>query len=205
MYVFGPATMPSLAQPARGEEPVSQHNPLTTGQAAEYCHVSQATIVNWIKKKKLKAYATPGGHYRITLSDFLSFLEAHDMPVDAKLRAAAQPQILVVSERARARRLAQAAGENGHAEVALARNGHEAGAQVALLEPDVVIIDTNSGTLDWQALCRWLRASPVGKMRVVAVGDPAHQKDAEAAGVDAFLPNPLSSAQLGKQLMELLE
>jgi excisionase family DNA binding protein len=34
---------------------------LTTGQAAGYCHVSQATIVNWIKKGKLKAYATPGG------------------------------------------------------------------------------------------------------------------------------------------------
>jgi excisionase family DNA binding protein len=59
---------------------------LTTGQAARYCHVSQATILNWIKKGKLEAYATPGGHYRILLPDFLSFLEMYKMPVDSELR-----------------------------------------------------------------------------------------------------------------------
>ncbi len=58
---------------------------LTTGQAARHCHVSQATIVNWIKKGKLKAYATPGGHHRILLPDFLSFLEIYGMPVDSTL------------------------------------------------------------------------------------------------------------------------
>lgn len=60
---------------------------LTTGQAARYCHVSQATILNWIKKGQLEAYATPGGHYRILLPDFISFLETYRMPVDSALRA----------------------------------------------------------------------------------------------------------------------
>jgi len=65
---------------------MSETDPLTTGQAAKYCHVSQATIINWIKKDKLRAYATPGGHYRILLPDFLSFLETYQMPVEAVLR-----------------------------------------------------------------------------------------------------------------------
>ena len=65
---------------------MSESDPLTTGQAAKYCHVSQATIINWIKKGKLRAYATPGGHYRILLPDFLSFLETYQMPMDAVLR-----------------------------------------------------------------------------------------------------------------------
>ena len=65
---------------------MSETDPLTTGQAARYCHVSQATIINWIKKGKLRAYATPGGHYRILLPDFLSFLETYRMPVDSALR-----------------------------------------------------------------------------------------------------------------------
>ena len=60
--------------------------PLTTGEAAKYCHVSQATIVNWIKLGKLSAYSTPGGHYRILLTDFLLFLERHGMPVDPRLK-----------------------------------------------------------------------------------------------------------------------
>jgi excisionase family DNA binding protein len=62
---------------------------LTTGQAARYCCVSQATIINWIKKGKLEAYATPGGHYRILLPNFLSFLEMYRMPVDSELRTPA--------------------------------------------------------------------------------------------------------------------
>lgn len=60
--------------------------PLTTGQAAEYCHVSQATIINWIRKGSLKAYTTPGGHHRILLPDFLAFLERYSIPVDPGLK-----------------------------------------------------------------------------------------------------------------------
>jgi excisionase family DNA binding protein len=66
--------------------------PLTTGQAAEYCHVSQATIINWIKKGSLKAYTTPGGHHRILLPDFLAFLKRYSIPVDPILEQALQTQ-----------------------------------------------------------------------------------------------------------------
>ncbi len=66
-----------------------ENQSLTTGQAARYCCVSQATILNWIKKGKLAAYATPGGHYRILLPDFISFLETYRMPVDSALKALA--------------------------------------------------------------------------------------------------------------------
>ena len=59
--------------------------PLTTGQAARYCYVSNATILNWIKQGKLTAYTTPGGHFRIRLPDFLSFLESYRIPVDPRL------------------------------------------------------------------------------------------------------------------------
>ena len=59
--------------------------PLTTGQVATYCHVSQATILNWIKKGELKAYATPGGHFRILAAELLLFLEAYGMPVDPEI------------------------------------------------------------------------------------------------------------------------
>lgn len=66
-----------------------ENRSLTTGEAARYCYVSQATIINWIKKGKLEAYTTPGGHYRILLSDFVSFLKTYRMPVDVTLKALA--------------------------------------------------------------------------------------------------------------------
>lgn len=180
--------------------------PLTTGQAARYCSVSQATIINWIRKGKLEAYATPGGHYRILLPDFLSFLEIYKMPVDPMLRASARPRVLIVSDSPQITRLTQSLQENGRFEVALAGNDHEAGAQVARLEPEAVILDMMSTSLDCSALCRWLRASPNGESFVVlAVGDPEDEETARAAGADACLPSAAISDRLEVELEALLK
>ena len=61
---------------------VSSENerPLTTGDVARQCYVSNAAVLKWIKSRKLKAYRTPGGHYRIKRADFIAFLDDHGMP-----------------------------------------------------------------------------------------------------------------------------
>lgn len=56
--------------------------PLTTGEIAQICQVSQATVLNWIRDRGLKAYATPGGHYRVLPSDLRSFAVQYHMPID---------------------------------------------------------------------------------------------------------------------------
>jgi len=38
---------------------------LSTGQAARFCSVRPDTILKWIKRGRLRAERTPGGHYRI--------------------------------------------------------------------------------------------------------------------------------------------
>jgi len=40
-------------------------NWLSTGQAAELCAVTPATVLNWIRTGRLEGVRTPGGHYRI--------------------------------------------------------------------------------------------------------------------------------------------
>lgn len=47
---------------------------LTTGQAAKLCAVTPDTVLKWIKKGKLKASRTAGGHYRVALPDLEPFL-----------------------------------------------------------------------------------------------------------------------------------
>lgn len=167
---------------------MSEPKALTTGQIARYCNVSQATIINWIRKGKLKAYATPGGHHRVLLPDLLSFLEIYNMPMHSALDALTRPRVLIVSESPRAPALAQSLKRDGRFEAALAGNAHEAGAQVAQLNPDVVILDLSSPTLNWTALCQWLRASPAGEAPfILAIGDPEREEDARVAGADAYL------------------
>ncbi len=38
---------------------------LTTGQAAQMCAVTPATVLNWIRAGRLEGIRTPGGHYRV--------------------------------------------------------------------------------------------------------------------------------------------
>ncbi len=186
---------------------MSETKPLTTGQAARYCHVSQATIINWIKKGKLKAYATPGGHYRILLSDFLSFMETYRMPVDSTLRPSSRPRVLIVSDNPNGTGmvLAQTLQGSGRFDVAWAGNAYEAGVQVARLEPDAVVLDMTGTTLDCLSLCRWLRASSEGQpIAVLAVGAPEDEETARAAGADAYLPGAAVADGLETKLGALL-
>ncbi|MBI4890644.1 MAG: excisionase family DNA-binding protein [Acidobacteria bacterium] len=51
---------------------------LTTGQAAALCAVNPDTVLKWIKRGKLKATRTAGGHFRIERSDLERLLAVID-------------------------------------------------------------------------------------------------------------------------------
>ena len=57
---------------------------LTASDIAGYCGVTSVTVSRWIRGNKLRAYTTPGGHYRILKRDFREFLEASGLPVDER-------------------------------------------------------------------------------------------------------------------------
>lgn len=54
--------------------PAETEGLLTTGQAAKLCAVTPDTVLKWIKKGKLEATRTAGGHYRVALPDLEPFL-----------------------------------------------------------------------------------------------------------------------------------
>ncbi len=51
---------------------------LTTGKAARLCSVKPDTVLKWIKKGRLRASRTAGGHYRIDEQDLASLLSPDD-------------------------------------------------------------------------------------------------------------------------------
>ncbi|MGD2143215.1 MAG: helix-turn-helix domain-containing protein [Anaerolineae bacterium] len=163
---------------------MSDNPALTTGQVAEYCHVCQATILNWIKQGKLEAYKTPGGHYRVPQSNLVSFLRGYGMPVDPALSRSSRPKLLLVSDNARLRRLVRSLGVDEFG-VSLASSDFEASAEVVRLQPDIVIIDFGSLS-DPMGLCRWISDCRNGTYLVV-VGDPDVEATALGAGADAFV------------------
>lgn len=53
---------------------------LTTGVIAQYCGVSNVTVLRWIEKGYLTAFRLPSGHYRMRRDDFSKFLAKHSIP-----------------------------------------------------------------------------------------------------------------------------
>lgn len=54
--------------------PTQGRRTLSTGQAARLCSVNADTVLKWIKKGRLKAVRTAGGHYRIDRADLDALL-----------------------------------------------------------------------------------------------------------------------------------
>ncbi|MGB8478719.1 MAG: helix-turn-helix domain-containing protein [Acidobacteriaceae bacterium] len=51
---------------------------ITTGKAARRCSVQPDTVLKWVKKGRLPAVRTPGGHYRIDERDLARFMGMPD-------------------------------------------------------------------------------------------------------------------------------
>ncbi|HEY41526.1 MAG TPA: helix-turn-helix domain-containing protein [Dehalococcoidia bacterium] len=50
---------------------------ISTGEASLETGIEQPTITSWCRTGKLKCWVTPGGHYRLRLSDLQNFIEAN--------------------------------------------------------------------------------------------------------------------------------
>jgi excisionase family DNA binding protein len=57
---------------------------LTTTQAARLAHLSPSTLLRAIQDKKLKAFSTPGGHFRVDRAALDVFLRDSGVPSEKK-------------------------------------------------------------------------------------------------------------------------
>lgn len=60
--------------------------------------IHRVTVTNWIKKGAIKAIRTPGGRYRVSRDDLITFLDAHGMPIPAFLRVKEKKLVVAVDD-----------------------------------------------------------------------------------------------------------
>jgi len=128
----------------------TQNKPLTTGEVATYCGVSRVGVLRWIKAGHLKAYRTPGGHYRITPHDFKAFLtdtgfikiESESPPKPKKLK-----RVLVVTKNSAVlgNVIQLLSGISTRLEIDVAMELSVAVAKLIVFHPHIVIFDDTAG------------------------------------------------------------
>ncbi|MBI2845646.1 MAG: response regulator [Chloroflexi bacterium] len=183
---------------------------LTTGQVADYCSVRPATVFNWVKAGKLKAYTTAGGHYRIRVEDFREFLKRQNIPIDEDFLSIRQGRILIVDDDTQTVGVIQKALEKDDPEYrfATASDGYAAGVQMASFQPDLVVLDLVMPKMDGFELTRRIKNDPRSRgtkvLAVTAYSSEANMKKAREAGADEILTKPLDLGDLRQMTRALL-
>src|SRR5580698_7012149 len=118
---------------------------LTTYEIAEYCQVTPRTAIQWVNEGKLKAFRTPGNHSRVTIEDFVDFLNKYKMPVPKELAASLRSdkkRILIVdNDKGIVNSLKLFLTSQKIYEMEVAFDGFEAGEKFASFKPHLVLLD----------------------------------------------------------------
>lgn len=184
---------------------------LSTGDMANYCEVTSAAVLKWIDSGKLPVFTTPGGHYRVLRTDFRDFITRHGMFIDEGFfgKSQGRKRILIVDdEPAVVAFIEEALRLEGDYDLATAYDGFEAGHQLAIFKPDLIVLDIMLPGMDGFEICRRLKTDPaMSHVKVLAVTGFATEENIEKIlgyGADDFLAKPLKLADLKKKVHELL-
>jgi len=187
--------------------------PLTTGDVARYCHVSQFTVSKWIRQGKLSAYVTPGGHYRITLDKFRAFLNRYGMPIDDAFftnGGTNRKRVLVVDGKVEALQsmIRGSYADSLAIQVASASDEYEAGCQVTSFRPDLIILDFTTPDINGHEVCERIKSDPTSRhIKVLAIVDraaPDYVRRVRETGADDVALKPIDIQTLLKKTYALL-
>jgi len=177
----------------------------TTYDAARICSANIASIKNWIAKGLLKAFRTPGGHYRIKRRDLQLFIQKYNMPNPFQERYEKKVYVLD-TDPAALDKVVKALADHT---VTTFDDPLPAALKIGLERPDLVVMDLDLGDVRGEDFVDLLFGySETKNVAVVIFGDVEDQARAislRKKGVADIIPKDISVKDLKQALAELLE
>jgi len=183
---------------------------LTTGEVARYCDVSTNAVKKWIRNGRLKAFRTPGGHFRVESEDFREFLIRHHMPVYPEFFENAPRRVLLVDDDKQVREmLAEVLKTMGmKLEVEQAEDGYDALLKAGHSKPHLLVLDLRMPRMDGFEACRRIRANPTtSNTKILAISgflDEAAHQEIIRCGASECMKKPLEIEEFRNKVMALL-
>lgn len=183
---------------------------LSTFDVASMLEVDPGSVANWIDSGLLKAHRTPGGHRRVAVGDLQDFLREHDMPVPAQLQSRPTRVVVVDDEPAMTQMIAKAIrAQHPDFEVAEAHDGFRAGAVIATLKPDVVILDLRMPGMDGFEVCQMIKSQEATRHATVIsiTAYPSEESNQRilSCGAKVCLPKPLDLTEMIAEVETAIE
>lgn len=177
----------------------------STFAMARMLGVDPGSVANWIDQDLLVAHRTPGGHRRVGEHDLVHFLREHNMPIPSELDSSPK-RVIVVDDDPGVAKLIVRTVKSAHPdyEVIHAHDGFRAGALVATLKPDVVILDIKMPQMDGYEVCQLIKSQPSTKhaevLAITAYPSPESKKRILDCGARVCLNKPLDMDALLKEI-----
>ncbi len=153
-----------------------------------------------------------GGHNRIAIEEFKSFLERHDIPVSEEIKQKVKKgRILVADDDTVLADLIKNVMEDRfkNIEIEIAHDGYEALIKTGKFNPDLLIMDIKMPKIDGLEVCRRLRqdTSLSPGMKIIAITAHSNKYDREtvlASGADEYLIKPIDMQTLQDHVEKLI-
>ncbi len=186
-----------------------EKKPYTTGEIADFCHVTINAVKKWIVSGKLHAFRTPGGHFRVNKENFVEFLDKYKLDIKDEVFPERR-KILIADDEPSVVEFIKGALESmqrGY-QIETAADGYEALIKVGDFKPELLILDIMMPRIDGFEVCKRLKGdrstSDIKILAVTAYGKEDIEKIVRC-GADNCLPKPLGLKEFQKSVEELLE
>jgi len=185
-----------------------KNNMVSIPEAASYSAVSRWTIWKYVRSGELKAFRTPGGHYRILKTDLENFMRDKGMYSFPSGDGYRSKKILIVDDEPRILDLLKKMLSKSRYQIDTASNGFEAGIKVLQFKPDIILLDLFMPGMDGFEVSKKIKESPeTASVKIlVMTGFDSEENRARimAIGVDGYMLKPLDMEALQNNIQRLL-
>jgi excisionase family DNA binding protein len=177
----------------------------TTYDAARICNANIASIKNWIAKGLLKAFRTPGGHYRIKRRDLQLFIQKYNMPNPFSDRFEKKVYLLDPEPEF----LKKVAGALEDHVVSQYTDPIEAALCIGLDRPDLLVLEVELGAVNGEAFIDMIFNNPETKnIRIIvhtSLDDQVTIMRLRKKGVADIISKDASVKDLKAQLLDQID
>ncbi len=180
----------------------------STSEVARFCHVTPDTVRKWAEAGRIPVFKTPGGHRRIRRDDLIQFLQENGMPLGGDLKADGMRVLVVDDEPAIVALIRRFLDDCGRPfDISVATDGFDAGHQLGVFQPSVVILDLRLPGVDGFEICRRIKASPASAttkiIAMTGIPDADINERIMNLGASTCLKKPFTSADF-RQALQLV-
>lgn len=183
--------------------------PYTTGEIAQFCHVTINAVKKWIASGKLLAFRTPGGHFRVNREDFLAFLDKYKLEIKEEVFPD-RHKVLIIDDEEDVVEFVKGALESmgdGYL-IETAGDGYEGLIKVGDFKPELMVLDIRMPKIDGFEVCRRIKQDKSTKdikiLAVTAYGKEDIDRILQC-GADHCLPKPIRLKDFQKNVTRLLK